>query len=480
VVVEAGHGEACEITTMPHVSRDESSRISAAPPEVPLPPSELRATVTLALPLVLAQIGLMAMGVVDTIMVGHVSARVLAEVALGNLYFFNAVVLSMGTLMALDPVVAQAIGARDDAAVGRAVQRGIVLALLLSVFTGLLMLPVRPVLIATRQQAEIIADTAAYVHISIPSVLPFLVFVVLRQTLQALHRAAPIVWTMIGANALNAALNWVFVYGHLGSPPLGARGSALATLVSRWVMAVALLALAWPVLRPYLAPFRRESWRVGPLRRLLQLGGPIGLQMLLESGAFGAIGLMMGMLGTTEMAAHQIAITLAALTFMVPLGVGAAAAVRVGRAVGADDEARARQAARAAFACGMGFMALTALLFLSAPRLFASLFSGDAAVLGLASLLIPVAGVFQVFDGAQAVGAGVLRGLGDTRAPLVGMILGYWLIGLPVSVLLGFHTPLRAAGLWWGFVASLSLVALFLFLRIRWKFGRGVRRLHID
>jgi len=342
------------------------------------------------------------------------------------------------------------------------------------------MLPVRTVLVWTKQQPEIIADTASYVHISIPGVLPFLLFVVFRQTLQALHRAAPLVWTLVGANVLNAALNWVFVYGNLGSPQMGARGSALATMVSRWAMAVALLALAWPALRTYLTPFSRESWRLEPLRRLLGVGIPIGLQMLLESGAFGAIGLMMGVLGTKEMAAHQIAITLAALTFMVPLGVGAAAAVRVGRAVGARDEARARQAARAAFACGMGFMTVTALCFLTAPGLLASLFTSDTQVIAVAGLLIPVAGVFQIFDGAQAVGAGVLRGLGDTRAPLVGMILGYWLLGLPVSIALGFHTSLRAAGLWWGFVVSLSLVALFLFLRIRWRFSRGVQRIQVD
>ena len=465
---------------MTDATRDEPSTITAAHGEVPGAAGELRATVRLALPLVLVQVGLMAMGVVDTIMVGHVSARVLAGVALGNLYFFNAIVGSMGTLMALDPVVSQAIGAHDDAAVRRAVQRGVVLALGLSVVTALIMLPARTVLVWTRQQPEILADTAAYVHISIPGVLPFLLFVVLRQTLQALHRAAPIVWTMVGANVLNAALNWVFVYGNLGSPRMGAPGSAVATMVSRWAMAVALLALAWPALRAYLTPFSRESWNLDPLLRLLGVGIPIGLQMLLESGAFGAIGLMMGVLGTKEMAAHQIAITLAALTFMVPLGVGAAAAVRVGRAVGARDEARARQAARAAFACGMGFMAVTALCFLTAPRLLASLFTSDTQVIALAGLLIPVAGVFQIFDGAQAVGAGVLRGLGDTRAPLVGMILGYWLLGLPVSIALGFHTSLRAAGLWWGFVVSLSLVALFLFLRIRWRFNRGVQRIQVE
>lgn len=442
--------------------------------------TELHATVRLAMPVVLAQIGLMFMGVVDTVMVGHVSASVLAAVALGNLYFFNVTILGNGTLMALDPIIAQAVGANDMESASRALQRGLLIALGLTLLTALLLLPARVVLVLTRQQPEIIPDTTAYIWISIPGVLPFLVFVVFRQTLQALHRVAPIVWTIVGANLSNAGLNWVFVYGHLGSPALGAAGSAIATLVSRWLMAIALPILAWPTLRPHLATLRREAMELAPIVRVLRLGVPIGLQMLLESGAFGAIGLMMGMLGTIEMAGHQIAITLAALTFMVPLGVGAAAAVRVGRAVGARDRDRAKLAARAAYLCGLGFMSLTALTFLLAPQLLASIFTDDRGVIAIAGLLIPVAGVFQIFDGAQAVGAGVLRGLGDTRAPLIGMIAGYWVIGLPVSLLLGFHTPLRAAGLWWGFVASLSVVALFLALRIRVLFRRELRRIAIE
>jgi MATE family multidrug resistance protein len=445
-----------------------------------VPETELRATIRLALPLVLVQIGMMFMGVVDTVMVGHVSATVLAAVALGNLYFFNAIVLGNGTLMVLDPIVAQAVGAHDTDAVTRAVQRGMLLAVGLSVVTALLVLPAHALLVLTRQQPAIIPDTTSYLRISIPGALPFLVFIVCRQTLQALHRVGPIVWTIVGANLCNAGLNWVFVYGHLGSPALGASGSALATLVSRWLMALALLAFAWRDLGPHLVPWQRDTWRVAPLARLLRLGVPIGLQQLLESGAFGAIGLMMGMLGTNEMAGHQIAITLAALTFMVPLGVGSAGAVRVGRAVGARDQPRARLAARAAFLCGMGFMTITALLFLTIPRALAGLFTSEGAVIAIAGILIPVAGVFQIFDGAQAVGAGVLRGLGDTRAPLIGMIAGYWLIGLPVSLLLGFHTPLRAAGLWWGFVASLSIVAVFLALRIRTLFRRDIQRVLVE
>jgi MATE family multidrug resistance protein len=303
------------------------------------------------------------------------------------------------------------------------------------------------------------------------------VFVVLRQSLQAMHRVAPIVVTIVVANLFNAVLNWVFVYGHLGSPALGVVGSAIATAISRWLMLLLLLALAWRELAAFFVPLRRESWEWPPVRDMLRIGIPIGAQQALEAGAFGAIGLLMGVLGATEMAAHQIAITLAALTFMVPLGVASAAAVRVGHAIGAGDDARAKEAIRAAYLCGVGFMSITAMLFLSFPRLLASAFTGDASVVALAAVLIPIAGVFQVFDGGQAVGAGVLRGAGDTTAPLVVMLASYWLVGVPVSAYLGFETELRARGLWWGFVVSLGAVALFLFLRIRRVFSKGVRRL---
>jgi MATE family multidrug resistance protein len=439
--------------------------------------TELRATIALAVPVVFVQLGFMAMGAVDTLMVGRLSATMLAAVALGNLYFFNVSIFGAGTLMALDPLVAQAVGARDMDAVARAMQRGMVLAVLLAIAMSVVLAPVGSVLRLFHQSPEIVPDAAAYLHISIAGALPFMAFVVLRQSLQAMHRVAPIVVTVLVANLTNAGLNWVFVYGHLGSPARGVAGSAISTAISRWIMMLLLLALSWRDLAPHLLPMHRDSWRWPPLKSMLAIGVPIGAQQALEAGAFGAIGLLMGVLGTIEMAAHQIAITLAALTFMVPLGVATAAAVRVGHAIGAGDDERAAAAIRAAYLCGVGFMTITAVIFLSIPRVLAGAFTGDANVVALAAVLIPIAGVFQVFDGAQAVGAGVLRGAGDTRAPLLVMLASYWLVGVPVSAYLGFATSLRARGLWWGFVVSLAAVALFLFLRIRRVFARGVQRL---
>jgi multidrug resistance protein, MATE family len=438
--------------------------------------SELRATVALAVPVVFVQLGFMSMGLVDTLMVGRLSAAALAAVAIGNLYFFNVSIFGIGTLMALDPIIAQAVGAAEQDTIARSVQRGLVLSLGFSVVTALALAPAEWLLHVLHQPAEIVPDAGSYLRISIIGVVPYLAFVVLRQTLQAMHRVAPIVWTVVAANLANAGFNWVFVYGHLGSPALGVSGSAIATAIGRWMMLLILLALAWREIEPHVIPIRDGVGDGAALWRMLRLGMPIGAQQALEAGAFGAIGLLMGLIGTAAVAAHQIAITLAAFTFMVPLGVGSAAAVRVGHAIGAHDVARAKAAIRAAYLCGVGFMTLTAVAFLSMPRVFAAAFTNDEHVIALAVTLIPIAGFFQVFDGGQAVGAGVLRGAGDTTAPLLVMLGAYWLVGVPVSAYLGFRAGFGAAGLWWGFVASLAAVALFLFLRIRRVFAREVRR----
>jgi MATE family multidrug resistance protein len=436
--------------------------------------------IRLALPVAAVQLGIMAMGVTDTIMVGHVSPAALASTALGNLYFFIAGIFGQGTLMALDPVVSQAVGARDEDAITRALQRGLLLALALTIVTCATFIPVRPVLALLRQPPEVIPDAATYVHVAIPGVFPFYAFIVFRQSLQALGRVAPVLWTVLAANLLNAGLNWVFIFGNLGSPPMGVGGSSLATSISRWAMALVLLAIAGNDIRHRLKPWRAESGSIAPLMRMLRLGIPIGLQYLLEYGAFAAAALLMGVLGTTQMAAHQIAINLASFTFMVPLGVSTATAVMVGHAIGAGDEAQARRSAIAGIMSGTAFMVLSALAFRLFPGALARAYTGDATVVALAATLIPIAGVFQVFDGVQAVAAGVLRGIGDTHAPAIINVVGFWLIGLPVSWWLAFREGGGAVGLWWGIVVGLGAVALILLARVRVRLGRTMRRIVID
>ena len=444
------------------------------------PHSEWKALLAIALPVVAVQVGMMLMGVVDTLMMGHVSANALAAVALGNLYVFTLLVIAMGTLMALDPLVSQAIGAKDDHAVTRAIQRGMLIAVGLGLILMAAMIPAAKVLRLFRQPIEVIPEAATYCYISVAGLVPFLLFVVLRQSLQAIGRMAPIVVTIVLGNIVNALCNWILIYGNLGAPRLGVAGASIATAVGRWSMLVILAALTWRELRRYLDAFEPGTFATRPILRMLALGLPIGLQQFLEVSAFAGVGLLMGTFGAVQVASHQIAINLAALTFMVPLGVSAAAAVRVGRAIGAADLPRSKRAARLSYYLGVGFMSTTALVFLLLPRELAELFTDDEALVTLAASLLPIAGVFQVFDGLQAVGAGVLRGIGDTRVPLVAMLSGYWIIGLPVSLVLGFRTGLGPEGLWWGFVAGLASVAVFLLWRVVALFRRGVSRVTID
>jgi MATE family multidrug resistance protein len=306
------------------------------------------------------------------------------------------------------------------------------------------------------------------------------VFVVLRQTLQAHHRVLPIFVTVVIANLVNVGLNYIWIYGHLGFPAMGVLGSAWATMVSRWLMAALILVLGWRTLRPYLREAAPNLLDGRPLLRMLKLGAPIGAQMVLEGGAFNVMALLMGWLGVAQVAAHQIALNLASLAFMVPLGVSSAAAIIVGHAVGRGDPEGVRRATVASLAVGAGFMLCTGGLFILAPEPLAALYTRDAVVLSLAALLLPLAGLFQVFDGVQVVAIGLLRGLGDTRMPMVVNVIGFWCIGMPVSLWLGFGLDYGAVGLWWGLVVGLIIVAVFLIARVRQREKHGLARIIID
>jgi MATE family multidrug resistance protein len=442
--------------------------------------NEFAALLKLAGPIVFIQVGLMAMGVVDTIMVGHVSAAALAAVALGNLYSFGLCIFGLGVLLALDPIIAQALGANDATAVSRGLQRGLVLSVVLSVPTSAALLAAEPALILLQQPAEVIPDAAGYVLRILPSVWPFFAFVVLRQTLQAHHCMRPIVITIVVANLINAGLNYLWIFGNMGFPALGVLGSAWATCVSRWLMAGLMFALGWRYLTPYLRGWASRVFAAEPLLRMLRVGAPIGVQMLLEFGAFATIALLMGWLGVVQVAAHHVAINLASQTFMVAVGISSAAAVVVGHAVGRGDTQGVHRSSLAALLLGVGFMAFTGLAFVSMPALLARLYTDQSAVLQVAILLIPIAGVFQVFDGIQAVSLGLLRGLGDTRVPMIVSIVGFWCLGMPVSLWLAFGLGLGAVGLWWGLVVGLAIVAIVLVIRIKYREGSELQRLMID
>ncbi|MBX3172871.1 MAG: MATE family efflux transporter [Gemmatimonadaceae bacterium] len=434
----------------------------------------------LAAPIVLVNLGMHGMGLVDAAMLGRVSAADLAAGGLGNFYFFGVAIIGIGILMALDPVIAQGVGAEDEAQIARGIQRGVLMTALISVVVSLSFLAARPVFSALRQPAEVVPLAAGYVLWSIPGMLPFFAFNMLRQTLQAFHRVWPVVLCVVAGNLANVFLNWVLIFGHLGFEPGGVIGSSQGTAIARWVMALVLLAASWRELRPYLTAWRPESWRWGPLSRMFRLGFPIGLQFLAEAGAFGFATVMSGWLGTIVLAGHEITLALAGMTFMVPMGVAAAGSVMVGRAIGRGDVAASRRDAVAALVVGVGFMVSTAIVFAIVPNGLAGLFTVDAATRQLAALLIPIAAVFQVFDGTQVISASILRGAGDTRVPAILHALSFWAVGVPLGAWLAFGRGMGAAGIWWGLTAGLSAAAILQLQRVRRKLGREVARVIID
>lgn len=443
-------------------------------------PHDMRSLVKLAIPIVTVQVGLMTMGVVDTIIVGHVSTRELAAAALGHLYVMGLAVFGFGTLWGLDPIVSQAMGARDHSAAAMGVQRGLALATMLGVLMTLLCLPAESVFALLRQPADVVPRAAQFVWMSAPSMIALMWFVALRQSLQAMKHTRAIVITILAGNVVNLGLNFVFVFGHLGSPALGAPGSALSSTIGRWAMLALLLALARRELRPVLRPVQPGAFAAGPFFRTLRIGLPIGIQASVEFTTFAAISIFAGWFGAEALGGHQVAINLASLAYMVPAGIANSAAVLVGHAIGENDAPHARRVAASALILGASFMALCAAVFLIAPGPFARAYTSLPAVVAVAAALIPIAGLFQVFDGIQVVAAGVLRGAGDTHAAMIANLLGFWLVGIPVSLYLGFSAKLGVVGLWLGFVAGLIAVAAFLVVRVRVKLSGALTRTNVE
>lgn len=455
---------------------------------------ELRQLLRLGLPIALVQLGLAGLNFVDLAMLGHHDERSLPAMALGNTLAWIAAMFCMGAMAAVDPLLSQAVGARDQAALPRVLGRGLLLAVALALPAALLLLPAPTWLRLAQQPEGLIADAAAYARWQTLAILPFLWFSLLRSVLSAHARVLPQVLTILGGNLANAALDWVLIFGKFGLPAMGAHGAALATVICRWLMLAGLLVLGWRDLGPHLRPLRDRSVRAAafalqPLLRLLRLGAPIGAQFLLEMGVFATTALMIGSLDADSgdgggngprLAGHQIALQLASLSFMVPLGLGMAASVRVGWALGRGDAAAIARAVRAALTAAVVVMTGFMLLFLLAPGWLAGLLTAQPEQFAMAVALIPIAGVFQIGDGVQVVAIGCLRGLGDVRSPMWANVLGFWVLGLPLGCWFAFGLAGGPAGLWWGLVLGLFVVAIALLLVLRLRTREGRTRLVAD
>lgn len=441
---------------------------------------EVRAQLGLAVPVVAIQLGLLAMGAVDGAFLGRVDAVQYAASAIGHSYTFVFLAFGMGVLTVLDPVVSQAWGARDLEAVGRGLQRGLLLALLLSVPISLVVWPAETNLKLLGQKPEVVAVAAPYARVLVLSTPPFLIFVALRQAMQGMHLMRPLLVTILAANLLNVFLDWVLIDGNLGAPALGAVGSAWGTLVSRWAMVIALPFLAGEELLRFLRVRASRLLDRAALTRMLRIGLPVGVQWFVEVGAFASITALMGSLGENELAGHQVAMHLASASFMIPLGMSMAASVRVGNEIGRGRAEGARRAARVAIVSGALVMLVFGTLFLALPLPLARVFTDLPEVLAVAVTLVPLAGLFQVFDGTQVVAVGVMRGMADTRVPMVIHVLGFWGAAIPIGWLWAFPGGAGALGLWYGLSIGLALVAIAQFLRLRIMLRREMTRVVID
>ena len=425
---------------------------------------EIDRVLKLAIPVALAELGWMSMTTVDTIMVGRLGPAAIGAIGVGSSVFYTFSIFGMGLLFGLDTLVSQSFGAGNRTDCHRSLTQGLYMALLLTPPLLLLFWFMRPVFLALGVDPEVSRLAGSFLVTLSLSTLPLLCYGALRRYLQAIGHVRPVMFALISANVVNWAFNWLLIQGHWGFPALGVVGSALSTCLARVYMAgVLALAIWWIERKEHVGIagiFSKPD--IKRIRLLVRIGLPAATQILLEIGAFGAVGVLAGRLTQAALAAHQIALNCAALSFMVPLGISSAAAVAVGQSIGRGQPYVARRAGFIAVGVACAFMAFPALAFFLIPVPLLRIYTTDLGVLVLGTGLLALAACFQLFDGVQTVLTGALRGLGQTRVPMLVNLCGYWAIGLPFGYLLCFHYKFGVYGLWCGLTLALVIIALIL------------------
>ncbi len=426
---------------------------------------ELNQTVRLAAPLALAQLAQIGMGVTDTVLLGALGRDALAAGGLGAGMFFTITAVLQGLVFGVSILVAHARGAGHHEKVAPLLRAGFVLATITAVPALLVFVTIEPVFLAIGEPEKLAGDAAAYIGVLAFATPAAMWMAVQRSYLAAMNHTRLVLGVSLAALLVNGVMNYGLIHGAWGLPEMGYMGSCTATLITTW-LAMAVTAVGMRKSAPLLHDAKPLDWAV--VRELLHLGGPIGFTLGVEIVLFLVAALMMGTLGATALAAHHVTITVASLTFMVPLGVAQAVNVRVGFHLGADNPRAARRAGGAALTLGISFMALTALAMFTLPRQIALLFNldpakgDDAEVIALIIELMAIGAVFQVFDGAQTIAAGALRGMKDTRVPAALAAFSYWGVGFPVAWALGFPAGWGAIGIWWGLAIGLATAAVVL------------------
>ncbi len=441
--------------------------------------AELRSQLTLAGPLCLGHLGQHLLSVVDAAMLGRFSDAALAGAGVASALFFAVSVMGVGLVLGLDTLVPQALGAGEEARARGLYHAGLRVALLSGLALSGLCVASIGLLDIAGAEPEVREEAFGYLLARTPSLIPSLLAVAARSYLQAKLLTRAIVISTIIANVVNVVANGLLIYGDrsllavglpaVGLPELGVVGAGLSSSLVSVASTAIVIAAASAVESP------RESRR-GDARSVVIQGAPVGVQLSLEVGIFAAASALAARMGTVPAAAHQIALTLASLSFSIALGFGASTSVRVGRAVGRGDSADARRAGLAGIALGSGLMALFGIAFLAAPGALAGIFTNEALVVATAVPLLRVAALFQLSDATQAVLSGALRGAGDSRSTLIGNLCGHYLIGLPLMLYLGFERSLGATGLWWALSAGLTAVAIALVVRFLWLTNKPIAR----
>lgn len=437
---------------------------------------ELRPMLSLAIPVVLAEMGWFAMSIVDTVMVGPLGPAAIGAVGTGSILFMTLMVFGFGTLLALDTFVSQSFGAGRIDECHRWLFAGLQLAAILAVVlmvvaqVGVLGLP------SFGFHPDLLPQLQAYSRLLVWSAPPLFAYVVFRRYLQAMNLVRPVMIALVAANLMNAFVNWVFIYGNLGAPALGVVGAAWATVASRVVLAGSLFAVIVYQERDrpsglHDVPF---AWDPARVSRLFRLGWPAALQITFEVGVFAAASALAGRISPLAAAANQVVLNIAGFIFMIPFGLASAAAVRVGQAVGRGDAPGMRRAGWTALGIASTVMCASAVLFFTVPEFLIRIYSSDPHVIETGVVLLFICSVFQLFDGLQTVTTGALRGLGDTRTPMMANLIGHWAIGLPVGYTLCFHWGWGVAGLWTGLSVGLILIGAVLLWVWSWRSRRHI------
>ncbi|MDO1445298.1 MATE family efflux transporter [Rhodocytophaga aerolata] len=437
---------------------------------------DIAATLKISVPIIIAQLGTVLMGVADNIQVGKLGAAPIAAAGIANSVYFLIAIIGMGTLSVIAPQVAAAYGKDDKQECSYLLRTGVRLGLFFGVGLCLVIVLLSYNFHWFRQTPEVEALAVEYLQIIGMSVIPMLFFLAIKQFSDGLsYTRVAMVITLIGL-VLNVFFNWVFIFGKLGMPAWGLNGAGFATLLVRIFMAIAMLVYIFraPMFRAFTQPPPADYSYLPLIRRILKLGLPGGFQLFFEVAAFSGAAIIAGWLGTVPLAAHQIAINLASVTYMVAAGIGAAGGIRVGQAFGIGSQPKIVRAGTVSLTLAVIFMSLTCILFLSLNYFLVRLYIQDIEVVSLAASLVIIGGFFQLSDGVQVVGLGILRGIEDVNVPTVIALVAYWVIGLPLGYILAFTFHMNVQGIWIGLLAGLTVSAVLLTFRF-YKLSSGVK-----